>query len=324
MHKHMALSIKECIELTHLKEKVTAVIPTFSAPINCFMWSILSLLLRSKSNGILEHFVICINGPDKRTGDPSLQDEKQKFCEELRKMKWEERDMPITVIRAWSRVGHPEAVEMAMPWIHTDAYVLMHDDIIITGDPSWEDEVAKKFYANPKVALAYGSNELFFAHCDHCIAHGLYMLRLPSMYTHFLIARKSIMRELGANWLAYNLGSYENPIQFDLEEEIENLKEFEEYYKKKGMYNHPPQTQEMYNFVNMGMGAWVYEKINQSEFIIEKLNPEIITHFSGMSMWNDPDKEHKIEAKEEYIEEIENDIANSPYDEIYQKYKEKE
>jgi hypothetical protein len=34
-----------------------------------------------------------------------LQDKKQKFLEELRNMKWEDRDMPLTVIRAWSRIG---------------------------------------------------------------------------------------------------------------------------------------------------------------------------------------------------------------------------
>ncbi|NIQ15033.1 MAG: hypothetical protein GTO02_11780, partial [Candidatus Dadabacteria bacterium] len=98
------------------------------------------------------------------TGDPTNQDKKQEFLEELRKLQWwrvqepkHKRDMPITVMRVWSRIGHPESVEMALPWVHTDAFLIMHDDIIITKH-NWLKEVKEKFYDNPDVVIAHTPN----------------------------------------------------------------------------------------------------------------------------------------------------------------------
>src|SRR5262252_456573 len=318
MHKHMALSIDEVIELTHLGNRITAVIPTGPAPIRCLMWSIFSLLLRSTPNDLMEHFVVCVNGPDKRTGDPALQDRKQAFLEELRQMQWyttdnpqNKRDMPITVIRAWSRVGHDEAVEMAMPWIHTDCYLLLHDDTIIMTQ-QWEEEIKKKFLPNKNAALAYGSPELLFAHCDHCIAHGLYMLRVPHPYTYFLVARKSCVHQARAHWNHYNLGSPQNPIQFDLGDEVGDLDEFSRYYGDKGLLLNPPQTSDPYNFLNMGMGAWVYYQSCQNGFDTVALDPDIVEHLGGASRVHLKRFQEILDTKQEILGPLESQIAAHP------------
>src|SRR5262252_1288317 len=154
VHKHMAATIDECVEMSHLKHKITAVIPTSTAPVNCLMWSVFSLLLRTQVDDLLEHFCVCINGPDERTGDPTIATTKQRFLEELRDLEWchpdrpnVRRPMPLTVIRVWSRVGHSEPMQMALPWVHTDAYLLLHDDVFIR-NANWTRQVKDKFYGD--------------------------------------------------------------------------------------------------------------------------------------------------------------------------------
>lgn len=95
MHPHMLLDVGECEQNSSLYRKITAIIPSFSAPLECLLWSVFSLLTRSQPGDKLEHIIVSINGPDKRTGDPALQDKKQAFLEELRNLKWAHRDMPL-------------------------------------------------------------------------------------------------------------------------------------------------------------------------------------------------------------------------------------
>ncbi len=331
MHPHMALQIEEVIELTTMKEKCTAIIPSGPAPMNCMLWSIFSLLLRSKPHGLMEHFIVCLNGPDKRTGDPGLQDKKQQFLHELRNLKLYhadqpdvKKDMPITVIRAWSRVGHAESVEMAVPWVHTDTYLLLHDDIIIT-DRNWDKEVFGKFYSNPNAVIGYGSDELLFAHCDHCIAHGLFMIRMPNMYTYFLVVRKSLQRKIGATWLPYYLGSYANPIQFDLIDEVVDLTAFQKFYEDRGLWGNPPQTQEMFNFAHMGMGSWFWYKAAAAGLDMVPLKNDMVEHIAGMSFVHDTSRKDHVENKLDAIQELETEILSHPeYSKLYMKYKTKE
>ena len=328
MHKNMAVDIDEIIEFTHLKNKITAIIPTGPAPMKALLWSVFSLLLRSTPNDILEHFIVCINGPDKRTGNPALQDQKQNFLEDLRRMKWytkhaqDKKDMPITVIRAWSRVGHAEAVEMGVTWVHTDNYLLMHDDTIIMSK-DWQEEVKNNFFTNKNAMLAYGSPDLHFAHCDHAIAHGLFMLRLPNLNTSFLLVKKSLMLKSQAHWHGYNLGSYQNPIQFDINDEVVDLENFLQYYKSKGLLRNPPQTSELYNFFNAGMGAWAYYKSCQNNYDIVKLDPDIAEHLNGASMVHINRFKEILETKQEIYEPLEKEILEHPdYGPLYEKYKE--
>ena len=113
-----------------LSPGLTAIIPTYNCNPRTFAVSLLSLLCHS-SPTTLEHVIVSINGPDQRTGDTSNQDVKQKFLEAIRNERIGSRDMPLTVMRTWSRLGHGQAVDAALNWVHTDKYLLMHDDVFI-------------------------------------------------------------------------------------------------------------------------------------------------------------------------------------------------
>jgi len=230
MHPLMAMPIEECVERSHLKEKITAIVPTAFAPMETLMWAVFSLLLRSKPGSLLEHICVSIAGPDPRTGSAELMDKKQAFLEELRDMDWyhtdqpeNKRHMPLTVSRVWSRVGYAETMEMALSWVHTDSYLLMHDDVIIKS-PTWLSDVKESFYGNPNVALAYVPPLLGCA-CDHAIHRGMYLIRLPQLQTTFLLCRKKWIMKAGASWCGYHIPSDDNILQFDLCE-IGDLEEF--------------------------------------------------------------------------------------------------
>lgn len=341
MHPYMAMPIEECVDKTHLKEKITAIIPTANASMEFLLWSVFSLLLRSRPGGLLEHVCVCINGPDERTGKTELQDQKQRFLEELRDMEWYHTDnpsirssMPLTVIRAWSRVGYAEAFEMALGWIHTDSYLLMHDDVIIINH-DWLKEVKEKFYGNSQVAIVY-TPPLLGCNCDHAIHRGMYLLRFPQMETTFLLAKKRWIMAAKATWTGYHIPADDCYLQLEFDEngtydptepEIisHNSKdELIKYYQNKGLMEKPIQTSEQYNFVRQGIGSWIYYRLCQLNVKFVELEKQNIIHFQQMS---NPvaNKQECIAANSEYIGKLEEEILTHPvYAELYRKYMPKE
>jgi hypothetical protein len=326
-HQHMAMTIDECVSLTHMKEKMTMVIPTRNSSMECLLWSVFSLLLRSNPFGLMEHFCVCINGPDKRTGNTATEDKKQAFLEELRDLEWYHADnlklrrpMPLTVIRVWSRVGYSEVFEMALNWVHTDSYCLMHDDVILL-DKNWEQQAKEVFYNDEKVAIAY-IPPLHGCICDHAIHRGMYLLRLPQLQTTFLMCKKKDIMKVGALWRGYHIPSDENMLQFDLEE-IGDIADFEKFWKNRKLYDKPVIKTELYNFVRQEVGAWVYYKLDQAGYKFAPLSPQTILHLEGMSRFDitpevrmEKIKEHKKEVKS-----LEKEIFNHPeYSVLYKKY----
>jgi hypothetical protein len=322
MHPHMALSIDECVELSHLKERITAVIPTSTANLNCLMWSVFSLLTRS--DHLLEHICVCINGPDPRTGETAIQDEKQAFLEELRDIEFYNinepdvrRSMPLTVIRTWSRVGWAESLEQALPWVHTDAYLFMHDDAFVTSS-AWTREVRAKFYGDDAVALA-SVPPLLGCGVDHHIHRGMYMARLPQLETTFLVCKKKWIMKAGAPWTGYHIPSDDNVCQFGLDEIDKD--EFLSFWRDKGLLVEPFQETELYNFVRQEVGSWVYYKLCQNGNKFAELSSDLIVHLKGMTLPGG-DKEGRIEANRDKILELEDDIHQHPeFSALYRKYK---
>jgi hypothetical protein len=328
MHPQMAFNIEECIDATHLKEKVTAIIPTGNAGIECLMWSVFSLLLRSKPNAMLEHICVNISGPDKRTGDPTNQDQKQEFLEDLRNVEWyhsdnlhNKRPMPLTVIRVWSRVGYAEVFSMALPWIHTDSYLLMHDDVILT-NPDWLSEVKDKFYGDPNVSLAYAMPSLLGCECDSNIHKGMYLLRLPQLETTFLLCKKRWIMKTGARFTGYHIPDDENFFQFEVSD-IPDFENFVEYYKAQGLMSQDIQTHEAYNFVRQDVGAWVYYHLYQLNTKFVQLNTENIVHIELMSHGgvSQEAKNQRVEVYKDQILKLEQEILSHPtYSKIYLKH----
>lgn len=326
MHKHMIVDIDEAAELTKIPEKMTVIYPTSSGPIECLLWSTFSLLLHTKVKDIMEHFMVVINGCDKRTGDPSVQDKKQQFLEELRMLKWyhpsepqARRDMPLSLIRVWSRIGHPESVEMALPWVHTDSYMIMHDDVII-GKYNWTKEVKEKFYGNPNVAIAFGTPELMCANSDEASYQDKPLLRFPHLLCAFLVCRTKHFRKMGSSWCGYHIDMTKQP--FTIDQRTGDFQKFLQYYKDINCLNYanPPRKDTVYNYISMEMGAWHFYNAVQSGYQFVQINPDL-THFGAMSWEIDTGKKNRITKYQPVIKKLEREIMLHPdYAPLYMKY----
>ncbi len=321
MHQHMVFDIDEAVELSSIPEKITAIVPTAAGPLECLLWWTFSFLLRTKPNDLIEHFMVVINGPDERTGDEGHCDLKQQFLEELRDMKWShtdggvKKDMPITVIRAYSRIGHPEAVEMATSWVHTDAYLLMHDDIIIKKH-NWLKEVKDKFYGDPEVAIAF-SPRLMCCQCDSAQHANKNLFRVPHLLCAFLVCRKKWIVKTGQSWCGYHV-----PVPtFDLKDRVGDIDGLMQYYKTLGLLDNPPQTTEPYDFASMEMGAWLFYQLVQDGRKFAQLDSDLYHHFGTMSWESETGKFSRIGGATQCIKELEAEIALHPeYSKLYQKY----
>jgi len=291
LNNPMIFSLGECEKYTTIKDKVTFIIASCQAPMNFLMWSVFSLLLRSKVNGVMEHFIITLNGPDNRTGDDELQNKKQSFLEELRSKKWKnkisttEKDMPVTVMRVWSRIGHAQAIDMAIPWVHTIGYVITHDDIILLNN-KWETHIKTSILENENIALAS---------VDPLLACGLFnvpfndklKLNLPHLNSVFIGCRKDHTIETGVRWSGYHLNqNFNNGIEYD--------------------------------YLSADFGAWMYQKLKESNKSMQTIPNDFISHFGSMS-WTK--NEQKIKNSQLIIEKLESEICEiKEYKEIYEKY----
>lgn len=314
-HDHMIFSVEECENATLIPDKNTAIIATSQGPIKLLMLTLFSLLLRSNQK-YLEHIIVCINGPDTRCGDPSLQDKKQKFLEELRNMKWEDKDMPLTVIRAWSRVGHSQALEMAIPWVHTEYYTIMHDDIIVLKN-DWCEE-ASEIFKDPKVAMVHCSPEQY-GNCFELIFEGdKKFIGNAHLQNPIAVCKKSIMTKLGARWYGYHIVKDYSMKKINYEKYIE----YNNQYKNKDIRMVFPKENSDYNGLSFDIGSWMIHEIKENGYNIKTFSNEKIIHFVKSSWSNDQNYvENKERQHKNVFENIEKEINNHPqFAELYKKY----
>lgn len=307
-HNHMVLDRGRCEELTRIPGKTTAIIPTYNSSIDCFMWSIFSLLLRSSDN--LEQIIVCINGPDERTGDPTNQDNKQAFLEDLRRLKWNGKDMPLTINRIWSRIGHGESVEGAIPWVHTEAYTLLHDDVIVT-NPTWAEETFT-ILQDDSVAAVYSPPCLGVFVSTYDEDYGK-KLNLPHVNTPFITCKKALIKE---RWTGYHVDTEFNLDELGLTEEFVKFHEGVIATKEhdRGARFRPHET---HSCLSVDFGGWVFYQIKSDKY---KLVPvRMVEHILSMS-WNE--RKHNLKAHQEHIVDLEMELINTPeYWQIYKKYK---
>ena len=311
-HPYMAFSIEECERLSLLPQKNTLIMATSQSSMDIFMLSVFSILLRSNPKK-LEHLMVCINGADKRCGDPTLQDIKQNFLEELRNMKWNGRDMPLTVIRAWSRVGHSHSLEMAIPWVHTEFYTIIHDDVIILRK-EWCEEAIENLN-DPKAAICYFP-PLLNGGVLKKIHNNKWFLDLPHLNSTFIVCRKSSLAKIGARWIGYH---FEH--EFNLYDRL-NIKKFLDHHYELNNIESFPVIEKPYSGIGMDVGAWVYNNLleNKYEFIPMKKNTAI--HLVGMSWHDDDTKEKTLTINKDEINSIYEEIKkNENYISLFEKYK---
>lgn len=308
------ISKGQCEEYTSLPNKICVIIPTSTAPINCLLWSVFSLLLRS-DRGIIENIIVGINGPDKRTGDPTLQDVKQKFLEELRDMKWEGKDMPLTVSRVWSRIGHGQTLEQCLPWVHTEYYISMHDDAIVLSK-DWQKEAIEFFDKKDHAAQTY-DNPIYGS-----LSEGQKVgpknpdsLGFPHFNTVFTLCRKSLMKEIGASWIGYHI-----PLNFRIGN-FANYNKFIEFHKKHGSLdqNTPPREDTDFKLISMDIGTFVFSNIAKNGYKISKFSKNIIKHFIAGS-WGHGDT--IVSKNHTDVDLLEEELKSYPeFWNLYKKYK---
>jgi len=311
-------SSKFCEKYTLIPKKICAIIPTFSSPINCFMWSVFSLLIRSDPDR-LEHLIIGINGPDSRDPNPSgcpLQDTKQKFVEDLRGItRWTRHDMfnpgALTLIRTWSRIGHAQMLEQCINWVHTEYYLSMHDDVIVM-DKSWADH-SDRFSSDPRLAVLTWGSPLM---CKTQNNHGT--LDMPHMNTIFTMCNKPIMRMMDASWVGYHISK-----RFRISDR-EDFKQFMEFQDLNGCLEkeHPTLSirgDMQFENCSLDIGSFVYPKIKKMGLKVESIPEHCVAHFGGVS-WRNPSVAYEDHRE---IRQLESEINSIPqYREIYERYKE--
>lgn len=315
---YTVFSPKHCEELSLIPKKICAIVPTFSAPMNCFMWSIFSLMLRSNPKQ-LEHVIVGINGPDSRDPNPQgypLQDKKQAFIEELRNIReWNHPGTfnpgALTLIRTWSRIGHSQMVEQCINWVHTEFYLSMHDDIVVL-DKNWAD-VVKEFDEDKKlIAKTWGPTLL------RRVQKINNTFELPHFNSIFALCKKPLMRMINANWVGYHFKK-----NFKISDYVDYDK-FIDLHKKQGSVDlyHPElkiDGDREYDSCSMDIGTFVYSQMCKYDMKVSHFDDSVIKHFEAVS-WRNQEAAYK---QYEEINVLEEEIKKFPeYNNLYLKYKE--
>lgn len=169
--------------------KATAILATFDGPLECLIWAVTSLLIHS--DGLVDEIIVSINGGDSRNGgDTSLQDTKQRICEEIADLGY-----PIKVVRSWSRIGFSQPFDLAIPLAKNDTYIVMHDDTFLRND-GWVQD-AKLFMEEDETASLLTHHPLLDFPLTY---YREKILEMPVFNTAFTMAKAS---KVGRRWQDY-------------------------------------------------------------------------------------------------------------------------
>ena len=296
---------ERCERIVLKKGRVSAIIPTFSSPINCFMWSVFSLLLRSDPS-VLDHVFVSINGPDSREGGNELQDRKQNFVEELRSAPWPGRGLDpgaITLTRTWSRIGHAQALDQSIPWVDTEFYLSMHDDVIVM-DPSWCD--LSDFRTNERLALKTWGPHLM---CRMRVTGR--RLDLPHLNTIFTLCRKPVLTGLGCGWVGFHLEE-----RFRVDEHVDP-DSFLGSHERSGSASPGIDLSGEFSSASLDIGSFIFSRMSSNGLDAGRFDPKVVRHFESAS-WR-PELFRRIPEADFLEREI---MSFAPYAEIYARKKE--
>jgi hypothetical protein len=256
-----------------LSTGLTAIIPTYSCNPKTFALSLLSLLHWSSKS--LEHVIIAINGPDSRNGDTKNQDAKQAFLETLCNEKIRNKNMPLTIMRTWSRLGHGESVDAALSWVHTKNYLLIHDDVFILNNRLeqinhiLEDEKVGWIFADKQLVIS--SPQSVHSLQNNCNLNGV---TFPHPTTHFIALRKR--DTIDVKWSGYFVMKENFPKSINLKNLPVNNPDFLSYDIGAFVFQHliskySKAVQIKGNTYHYVAASWSKKRKNQKE-------QEIFTH----------------------------------------------
>lgn len=308
----MLLDLAECDRRASDAGKVTAIVATNSAPLPMLAWCIFSLLLRSNRD-ILHSIIVIIGGP---VDDTSLGDAKQTFIDDLRKA-----GFPVRLMRVWGPVGygHSEAIDSAVSWVRTQAYLLMHDDAILLSR-DWED-TARSVLASRNVVMAATPGVFSDEREDRptVLVRGMRLLdnsirprethiSFPHINTVFTLCRKDLLANLSGKWTGYNVLAASNE-SFANEDRIKQLVDVHRVrtYAEPGCES-PRSTPA--TWLSMDIGSFLYAACVDSGLEFAEFAAGTVKHFVSMS-WGDERREKANAAWEsQEVQSLEVEIEN--------------
>ena len=233
-----------------------------------------------------------------------IKNHKQAFLEELRRLKWQsevdgnERDMPISLIRVWSRIGAEQAVEMAIPWVHTDSYIYIHDDTMWL-TKNWEPIVMDALYKE-NVAMVYAP-PFHTGHLSWSEYNGKPKLNFPHTISPCMICRKPIFAKCGLRWTGYHFAN-----DFTVEEKIKNMELFLNSHKPNIL---PLPSSQRYGYASYDIGSWAYYSLRKEGYEINPVEDLDVHHFISMS-WSA--NRNRVLASMKLIQVLEDELKLFP------------
>lgn len=300
-HKHLIFGPKESIELTEIKDKTTVVMATCQADIKILMWSIFSLLLRGSYGSNINHFSICINGPSKKDADQSIQNTKQDFFEKLIL----DHDISISIFRIMGRTGHAHSIDSCIPWIHTEYYTLVHDDVILLKD--WREELDSSGYSADEKRSIISYPPLIICPIKPSIYKDELKLGIPHLNSSFVNVKNSVLEGLGVRWHGYHV-----PFEFSLNDDFIN------YYKD--ISNNTLNKDQKFKYQNTDVGSFVWYNLLQNDYKFYTFSKDLCVHLRESSWSNQVNMAIKINKHINEIDQLEREIKNSRYKEIYEEF----
>lgn len=300
INNRLVLPYEKYVELSEIKNKTTYVMATSQVDIKILMWSIFSLLLRSNKEYV-EHYIISINGPHSKTGNPHSQDIKQKFFEKLR----DNYEFPVTLSRIWGRQGHTHSIDGCIPWVHTEYYTLVHDDIILLRD--WTNFLEDFLADNNRSVISVPP--FLIKHKFKCKFNNKLRLSLPHLNSCFLHVKKSKINRM---WHGHHVHS---KIKF-----TENFyNEFMNYYKNFSYINEIEIGDE-FEYLNTDVGSWVFQDLYLKNYRFYTFDSSVCHHISMASWASDLNLAVSLSNCKDIIVELEKQIINSKYRDLYLEY----
>lgn len=290
---------KQALEFSEKKDKTTIIMSTSQSDIRVLMWSLFSLLLRT--NEIIENICININGDWREC---ELQNIKQKFLEKL----YFEYQVPISLFRIWGRQGHSHSIDGCTPWVHTEYYTLMHDDVIVL--KNWPEELVTSGYLNDDKRSIMLSPPILMNRLQVSTFNGKNKIGIPHLNTCFTHVKKSIVDGLGLSWHGHHC-----PLEFTLEGKW--AEEFLDFCKD---INKNVALGQKFYFYNADVGSRIWCELIKNNYNIYTFTKEVCAHIQAASWSSNEPLEFRLHRNREQILSIENEILDSRFSEIYKEF----
>lgn len=263
----------------------------------------MSLITRSNTSLIKEIFVV-INGLSRK---PLLQNQKQEFLEELRKIS----PIPLRLIRTWDYTGHAHCVEQALPFVDTEFYLTAHDDIIVL-DTMWAEKVLQNM-ENPKIAIVAAPPLTLSGLELRKNKNGQFVLSFPHLFCGFVACRRSAFLETGVRWWGHHI---EGKFPVPTGEEIKELQKIHKcnirHWEKDAMY---------IDVVCQDIGAWALYFLRKAGYQATTFEPPVILHFNAMSWSKENLIIQRIKDNSKSIQKLYNEFKEeSEFARLFLKY----